>query len=508
MYEKIDRRKFLGTAGAAGVALAVGGATDAGAGPPLALHNPVLAKLAAKKSPSLGGLRRAMRGPVIEPNQSGFIIAAHVYNQRFDNVLPGAVARPLNATDTHKAVGWALANGVPIRARSGGHSYAGYSTQYGGLVLDMRMLSGVSYNKHTGIATIGAGAQLIDVYAALAGYGVTIPAGSCPSVGITGHALGGGMGLAGRAFGLTTDNVVAVQLVTPDGKLQTVSQKNDPDLFWGLRGAGGGNFGVVTAIQVKVHPIPRAASYFFVYWPWSQASAAIDAWQRWAPFAPDAFTSVFHLQTAPGGPQVLVAGQYMGPAGNLGSALRSLTAVPGAQAFSGNQSYFSLQLRWAGCLGQSFASCHTVNTYPGGQLSRAYFDAKSDYVAKPLPAAGRQVLINAMQSRQNMPGSGALLFDSYGGAINRVRPNATAFVHRNVMFCIQYLSYNGGSPWLGSTWGQMRPYVSGQAYQNYTDPSLKGWQHAYYGSNYQRLLALKRAVDPKRVFNFPQAIGR
>ena len=107
-----------------------------------------------------------------------------------------------------------------------------------------------------------------------------------------------------------------------------------------------------------------------------------------------------------------------------------------------------------------------------------------------------------------MPGSGAFLFDSYGGAINRVSPNATAFVHRNELFCIQYLTYNGGGAWLGRTHGAMRPYVSGQAYQNYIDAGLSGWQQAYYGRNYARLKSIRRAIDPHHFFNFPQAIGR
>ncbi len=512
MSGEIDRRRFLGRAGVAGLALATGaGASEvlraAGGAAAATARVPPLATGAAK-SMIPKTLQAAMRGPVIKKGAPGFLTAAHVYNERFDGVLPNLVGRPLDVNDVVGAVRWAVGHDVPLRARSGGHSYAGYSTQYGGAVLDMRLMSGISVNRRTGIATIGAGAQLIDVYATLANAGATIPAGSCPSVGITGHALGGGMGLAGRAFGLTTDNIVAVQIVTADGRIRNVTQRSDPDLFWGLRGAGGGNFGVVTQLQLKVHPLPSSAAWFFVFFPWSSASQAIDAWQRWAPNAPDAATSIFHLQTAPGGPQAVVTGQYIGPASNLRNLLGPLAAVPGASISSGNQSYFPLQVRWAGCLGQSLTSCHTVGTRPGGQLPRASFNAKSDYITRPLPPAGRQVLINAMQSRGGQPGSGAILFDSYGGAINRVAPGATAFVHRNTLFCIQYLTYNGGGGWLGSTWSQMRPYASGQAYQNYTDPNLPGWQRAYYGSNYPRLQALKRQIDPQRRFNFPQAIGR
>ncbi|MBV8997895.1 MAG: BBE domain-containing protein, partial [Solirubrobacterales bacterium] len=136
------------------------------------------------------------------------------------------------------------------------------------------------------------------------------------------------------------------------------------------------------------------------------------------------------------------------------------------------------------------------------------FQAKSDYVSKPLPAVARQALVQAAAARGRLPGSGAILFDSYGGAINQVAPAATAFVHRNVLFCIQYLTYNGGSAWLNAIHAKMRPFVTGGAYFNYTDPALSGWQTAYYGSNYPRLLKIRRAVDPHHYFNFPQAIGR
>ena len=163
---------------------------------------------------------------------------------------------------------------------------------------------------------------------------------------------------------------------------------------------------------------------------------------------------------------------------------------------------------WAGCSNISLTACHTAGTRPGGTLARESFQAKSDYVSKQLPAAARQALVQAALARGQSPGSGAILFDSYGGAINQVAPGATAFVHRRVLFCIQYLTYNGGGSWLTSTYAKMRPYVTGGAYFNYTDPALRNWQTAYYGSNYQRLESIRRAVDPHHYFNFPQAIGR
>lgn len=376
------------------------------------------------------------------------------------------------------------------------------------MVLDLRQLRGIGVDVHKRTATIGAGSQLIDVYVALAARGVTIPAGSCPSVGIAGHALGGGMGLAGRRFGLTADSVLEAQIVTADGQLRTANAHTNPDLYWALRGGGGGNFGVVTSFRFRVHPVPRTVAGFTVSWPWSQADEALAAWQAWAPHAPAAFTSIFHLTASGGQNLVNVSGQYFGPAGDLGRLLAPLTAVEGAGVSAGNFGYLQAQQMWAGCSHTSLTACHTQGTRPGGTLERDNFQAKSDYVAKPLPAAARQTLVRGAEARLNSSGHGAILFDSYGGAINRVKPAATAFVHRNVLFCIQYLSYDGDAAWLRSLGAQMRPYVTGGAYFNYTDPGLKNWQTAYYGSNYPRLLEIRRRIDPQHYFNFPQAIGR
>ena len=170
-------------------------------------------------------------------------------------------------------------------------------------------------------------------------------------------------------------------------------------------------------------------------------------------------------------------------------------------------------LRWAGCLGRSQAACHLVSEH--GVLGRATFAAKSDYVAKPFSAASVKQLQRRIEERQSSgQGSGAVIMDSYGGAISRVRPDATAFVHRAVLCSMQYFASWGAREdqaaslgWLRGFHASMRPHVTGAAYQNYVDPDLKDWQRAYYGSNYARLVDVKRRFDPERLFRFPQGIG-
>ena len=180
-----------------------------------------------------------MRGPVLTPGQRGYGAAADVYNARWDGSHPVAVVRPRDVADVRAAVRWAARYDVPVVPRSGGHGYTGNSTTDAGVVLDLRGLRAVRLRDGGRRVRAGAGAQLVDVDAALAAHGVAVPAGSCPSVGLGGLALGGGMGLAGRAFGLTLDNVVAATVVTADGRRRRVDATHDPDLFWALRGGGG-----------------------------------------------------------------------------------------------------------------------------------------------------------------------------------------------------------------------------------------------------------------------------
>lgn len=323
-------------------------------------------------------------------------------------------------------------------------------------------------------------------------------------MGVAGVTLGGGFGLASRHLGLTLDSLLGVRIVTADGDLRTVDEQSDPDLLWALKGGGGGNFGVVTDFVFRVHPLPKAASYFAVEWPWSAADEAIAAWQAWAPHAPDAVTSILHVNSGTH-PSIAANGQFMGPSTAVKELLHALLAVRGATLRSNIQMpYFRLQLLLAGCADIGAAACHTIGTSGRGTLPRETFHAKSDYVARPLSQDGRAAMIAAAES----PGSGALLCDAYGGAISRVGNDQTAFVHRDELFCIQYYGAGSSPTWVNQAAAKMRPHVSGMAYQNYIDPAREGWQHAYYGQNLPRLEATRMRVDAHHYFDFPQAIGR
>jgi len=438
----------------------------------------------------VAALAKTLDGHVVVPTGTGYAAARRLWNTRFDGLRPRAIVYCASIPDVARVVRWGRKNAIHVVPRSGGHSYAGYSSGNGVVVADVSQLNAVTLAGS--LATVGAGATLLPVYTSLAQHGVTIPGGSCPTVGIAGLALGGGVGYASRRFGTTADRLRRVHIVTADGELRRCDATHERDLFWACRGGGGGNFGIVTDLTFATAPVSNVAVYS-IEWPWSQAAQAVSAWQAFAPHAPDALFSVLDLiATGPPAttPHVVSAGQYFGPESDLPSLLQPLTSVgTPTKVRTQTLSYLDAMRHW------------------GGGDARQAFAAKSDYVVQPLPSAAIASLVNGVSSRQSA-GRGAIFLDAHGGAINRVPKEATAFVHRDALFSIQYTAENGGLAWLAQVYAQLRPHVSGFAYQNYVDPQLTTWAHAYYGANLARLRRIKRAVDPHGFFRFAQSIPK
>jgi FAD/FMN-containing dehydrogenase len=309
-------------------------------------------------------------------------------------------------------------------------------------------------------------------------------------VGAGGLITGGGMGLAGRQLGLALDRVTSFDVVTADGQLRRADASHEPDLFWALRG-GGGSFGIVTAIRLRVRRVSSAA-WFFASFPRSSAREALAAWDGLAPGATSALTSIFTVPGSSG--NVTALGQYFGSEAALRRLVAPLAAVRGARLSAGRSGYLALQRRWAGCADGGLATCHSD--------PRTLFAGSSVYISKPLSAQARADFLAAA-------GNGAtLVLDSYGGAINDVAPDATAFVHRNARFSVQILSYAGSlataKSRVAAARAKIAPHGNGQAYQNYADPSLT--VSAYYGANYPRLQSIKATLDPDNRFRPKQGI--
>jgi FAD/FMN-containing dehydrogenase len=469
---------------------------------------------------------RSLSGRLVRPGSPEYPTGVQLYDSRFDSVRPMGIAYCASVADVQRSVSFAREHDLAFAARSGGHSYGGYSTSTG-LIIDVTEMSAVHLGGGSGggsgagtSATIGAGARLIDTYSALNAAGVSIPAGSCPTVGIAGLALGGGVGVVDRAYGLTCDAILSLQVVTADSRVVTASSATNPDLYWACRGGGGGNFGVVASLTLQTFataPLTLA----FLSWPWAAAPQVLPAWLQWAPARADQLWSNCLLEAAPSGstPTLQVGMVWQGPAGGIDNQVSSLIAAVGAQPssrYTETVPFSHAMYVEGGCASFSQAACHLPTQNPSGQLTRQPSLAKSGYLDHPFNDAGVAALVAGIEARQSSRGQGAAGFDAYGGAINRVPAAATAFVHRSAIASVQYnVPFTPGTPtaelassqqWLDSLYATLTPNMNGQAYQNYIDPALKDWPTAYYGANLPRLKRIKRAWDPDGAFRFPQSI--
>ena len=482
----MDRRDFLERGGKTALAAGVFGI------------GPIWAEIAsAAPTPAqLRALARQIHGPVVTSSSPGYNRARIVQDTHYNSARPKAVVYCQSTSDVQKAIRWARKNGVRLFGRSGGHSYGGYSTTSSGVVLDVSRMNFIQ--PHGGTALIGAGAQLIDIYAKLNNRHLMIPGGSCPTVGIAGLALGGGHGWSGRKYGLTSDNIRQLTIVTADGKARVCNQHQNADLFWACRGGGGGNFGIVTNFTFDTHPASNVST-FYISWPWSDAARVLRAWQAWAPHATANLGLSVLVMSNGSPPSISASGQFFGSASALRSLIRPLTRVGGARVSITPRTFWQAVLNYASC--SSLAECR--------RQPPDTFKAKSDYVNRPFTPAGINAVIRGIENWPRGAGGFALILDSYGGAINKVPAGATAFAHRKMLFSMQYYASPGSGSNLGALnryYHSLRPYVSGFAYVNYIDPALPNWEHAYYGRNYPRLVSIKRKYDPSNFFRFKQSI--
>ncbi|AQW52375.1 FAD-binding oxidoreductase [Streptomyces violaceusniger] len=475
------------------------------------------------KSADWSALGKDLQGDLVRPGDSDYTSASRLYNTRFDHLRPAAVAYIENTSDISACLDFARRHGTPVAIRNGGHSYAGWSSGDGRLVIDVSALS--SIRTTSGEARIGGGAKLIDVYTSLGTRGVTVPGGSCPSVGISGLTLGGGHGVVSRAYGLTADSLTGATIVTADGKALEVSKNREADLFWALRGAGNGNFGVVTELRFRTHEAADGVTCY-MSWPWSKATKVLSAWQKWGPDQPDEIWSALHLSAAPGGtPTISISCFSLGTYGALQNAVDRLADGPGgpgpaAQVSLRRRGYVDAMRMYAGCGDTSTTNCHLPGDKPGhstsGVLNRETYAARSDFYDRSLSQAGVRAILDQVERYGRRTGGGgavSIALTALGGAVNRVSPTTTSFVHRRSRFLAQYTaswaasgSGTAGNAWLDGAHTAMRRYASGAAYQNYTDASLKDWRSAYYGSAADKLTRLKKRYDPDRLFDFPQAL--
>ena len=381
---------------------------------------------------------------------------------------------------------------MPAVVRGGGHDFAGRSSTTG-VVIDTAPMDAVSVTGER--ARVGAGARLGRVYDVLSRRGRTIPAGCGPSVGIAGLTLGGGLGVLGRCHGLTCDRLRAAEVVLADGRTVTCDEHRHGDLFWALRG-GTGRFGAVTALSFETVPAPVMTS-FRMTWPLRCAAPLLDAWQAWAPSAPDELAASLHLivpADPAGAPVASIVGTMMGPPAVATPWLDDVVARVGVEPAHVERPQ------------ASHRETKRLLAAEGRECPGAYTFAKSGFFARPLPRAAVDALVLHLAGERTSGQMRMLDFTPWGGAYNRVRPDATAFVHRDELFLLhhQVVVDPRGSlaarDWLRASAGLTAAWRSPGVYQNFPDPELINPARAYFGANLHRLRQVKARYDPDGLF--------
>jgi FAD/FMN-containing dehydrogenase len=469
-----------------------------------------------RAAPDWGGLQSAIAGDVVLPGSSDYESVHKPAISRFHDIRPQAVVLCRTPADVSETISFASRCGLPTATRSGGHCFAGHSSTHG-IVIDVSPMRSISVSG--AVATVGAGTRLGEIYDALDA--LTIPAGCGPSVGIAGLTLGGGLGILGRKYGLTSDRLLTAQVVLADGRVIECDDHHDGELFWALRGAGGGNFGVVTSLTFNTIPAPDCTA-FHLLWPYTQAAALIDAWQAWAPAAPDELAASL-LVVASGDveqpPVVNLFGAMLGTRSDTTELLDELVARVGADptsAFHKQMSYRETK-RYLAELGDAMAGDDQFGeTLQDESSEQGLPFSKSEFFRRQLPTEAIAVLVENLQKGRVAGQARELDFTPWDGAYNRVPADATAFVHRDELFLLKQAivvdpdassaEREASRSWLARSWASTHPWGSGGVYQNFPDPDLQNWAHAYYGPNYDRLVGVKKRYDPEDFFRFPQSL--
>jgi FAD/FMN-containing dehydrogenase len=444
-------------------------------------------------------LRAAIAGEVVRPGSPDYDAVRKPDIARFHDIRPQAIVLCENPGDVAEALSFARQSGVPAVPRSGGHCFAGRSTS-DGMVIDVTPMRSVSLAD--GTATVGAGTRLGEMYDALTRHGRTIPAGCGPTVGIAGLTLGGGLGILGRKHGLTCDHLLAAQVVLADGRVVECDQHHDAELLWALRGAGHGNFGVVTSLVFSTLPAP-AATAFHLLWPHDRAAALLDAWQAWAPDGPEELAASLLVTATAEADQpavVKVFGAMLGTEADTAELLDELAVRAGVEPTSTELKHLS----------HRETKRYLAEAGPTEERPLGHGYIKSEFFARPLPAETVTALVDHLARERVAGQSRELDFSPWAGAYNRVRADATAFAHRDARFLLKHAvvvdpdatgaQRQAARRWLERSWELVHPWGTGGVYPNFPDPDLEDPASAYYGTNYDRLVRVKARYDPGDFF--------
>lgn len=434
-------------------------------------------------------------GSLVLPDSPSYDQVRRPRIERFADVTPAAIVMCANPVDVATTLDVARRFEVPTAIRSGGHDFAGRSSTTG-IVLDLSRINHVTLDG--GVATVGAGTSLGDLYHRLHRHGRTIPGGCGATVGVSGLTLGGGLGVLGRAHGLTCDSLIRAEVVLADGRTVGCDEDDHPDLFWSLRGGGAGHLGVVTELVFDTISAPSCCA-FELTWEIEAATRVLGGWQGWAPDAPPriAASLLMNVPADPGhAPRVTVLGAthdvQHGETTDLLDQLTSSVGVPPRTTWQSQGSWLDTKTALA-------------DRAPGRDTGHVY--SKSEFFDRSLPDDAIHDLVSALIADRVAGEARELDFSPWGGAYNRPAVDATAFPHRGDRFLLKHAATRTtdrvpASPgaWLTRSWRMVRPYGTGRIYPNFPDPDLPDPAAASFGSNLPRLARLQRAYDPEGMF--------
>ncbi len=451
--------------------------------------------------PSLEELAEDFGGHVIQPKDVAYDEARKVYNAMFDR-RPALIVRPSGAADVIAAVEYARQQELPIAVRSGGHSVAGHSLPDGGVLLDLWLMKGVHVDRERGTARAAAGVLWGEYDRETQASGLHTPGGRVTTTGVGGFTTGGGYGWTSPKFGLTCDNLISADVVTADGQLVTASETENEDLFWGIRG-GGGNFGVVTSFEYRVHPLGPIILGGLLLFPLEKAGDAFAAYQEVVEDAPDELATAAVLLNAPpeefvpehlhGKPVLGFAISYAGDPDEGMKVVAPLKAVGPAADLVGPMPYRAFQ-----AMLDPMSPHGWRNYWRGLHLERLGDDLVETFLRFPPEGLAPMTFL--------------ILFQ-HGGAVSRVADDATAFSHRDATFMVHPIACweapaddDRHLAWVNEVTEAMQPFTTGGVYLNFMADEDR--VEAGYGTEkYRRLGELKRRYDPDNVFRFNQNIA-
>lgn len=448
-------------------------------------------------------LKAALPGKVLLPADSAYEEARKIWNAMIDK-RPAVIVRCATTSDVVRTVNFARDNGLLLAVRGGGHNIAGNALCDDGIVIDLSLMKAAQVDPEARRVTVEGGATLADLDAATQAHGLATPLGINSTTGVAGLTLGGGFGWLSRKYGMTVDNLESAEVVTATGEVVQASASEHPDLFWALRG-GGGNFGVVTRFEFRLHPVgPELLSGLIVY-PIAEAKSVLQQYRAFVAAAPEDLTVWAVLRQAPplpflpesvhGQGMIALALLYMGNPENgepLIEPLRRFGTVLGEHV--GVQPYAAWQKAFDPLLAPGARNYWKSHNF--SRLDDGLFDAVIAYI-DTLPSPQCEIFFGAI-----------------GGATTRPAPDATAYAHRDAQF-VMNVHGRWENPvddalcigWARDFFKASAPFASGGVYVNFLTADESDRIRAAYGPNYDRLVHVKRRYDPDNLFRVNQNIA-